>query len=111
MPRSIPAGSVIELEKATLQNLKYGDVVYVHRPDRSVLCRFLRLWRSNDEYILMLAQPGVRDPLALPSGALLGRVARVMQSDNKVSFPNNESPLLRLWPRLTDYGTRPIFGL
>lgn len=104
MPRLIPAGSVIELEDIPFQALRYGDVIYVSRPDRAVLCRFLRLWRSNDDHIMMLALPGIHEALAIPSKNLLGRVSRVLNGA-RISAPNNESILMRIWPRLTDYGT------
>ncbi len=104
LPRVIPPGSVIELEKTPLHSLKFGDVVYVKRPDRAVLCRFLRVWRSNDETIMMLALQGIHEALAIPSSNFLGRVVNVMH-DTRVYKPNDESTLFRLWPRLTDYGT------
>lgn len=104
LPRVIPPGSVIEIERVPTHALRYGDVVYVTRPDRAVLCRFLRLWRSNDETIMMLALAGIHEALAVPSGNLLGRVKKVLDG-TRVIEPNKEWLFSRILPRLTDYGT------
>lgn len=108
MPRLIPAGSIVELETARTEALSFGDVVYVDRKDRKVLCRFLRSWSSNGEPMVMLAQPGVTSPIVLPFTSLVGKVARV-SFEERVTEPNKELFLLRLLPRLTDYGTKKLF--
>lgn len=106
MPRIIPAGSIIELEPAG--ELKFGDIVYVDKKDRKVLCRFLRQWSSNGEMMVMLAQPGVSSAMALPMKSIVGKVGRV-SFEERVTEPNKELFLFRLLQRLTDYGTKKPF--
>lgn len=108
MPRLIPAGSIIELEPARIEALSYGDVVYADLKDRKVLSRFLRSWSSNGELMVMLAQPGVKSPIVIALKSLVGKVARV-SFEERVTEPNKELFLLRLLPRLTDYGTKKLF--
>ncbi|MCE7869470.1 hypothetical protein DYH09_03725 [bacterium CPR1] len=104
MPRLIPAGSLVELEPARVETLRFGDVLYVDNQSRKVLCRFLRHWSSNGESMVMLAQPGLSHAIVLPFKSLIGKVKRVSHGSD-VTEPNNESFLLRLLPKLTDYGT------
>lgn len=108
MPRQIPAGALVELDPARADNLKFGDIVYVDLKDRKGLCRYLRGWSSNGDPMVMLAQPGFSQAIVLPFKALVGKVGRVSH-EGKVTEPNQESPLLRLLPRLTQYGTKKFF--
>lgn len=104
MPGLIPAGSLIELEPASMEALRFGDVLYVECKERRILCRFLRHVKSNGESTMMLAMPGLPHAFALPATALAGKVKRVSHGA-KVTEPNNETVLQRLLPRLSNYGT------
>ncbi len=108
MPGLIPAGSIIELEPVRVEALKYGDVLYLERKDRKVLCRFLRTWSSNGEQMVMVAQPGISSPIVQAARTIVGVVGRV-SFEERVTEPNKELFLLRLIPRLTDYGTKKLF--
>lgn len=72
MPKKIPAGSLIEIEKVTATDLKFGDIIYVGGRGRAVLCRYV----GTKGDMLEVTQQTTSGSQAMPASQLLGKVVR-----------------------------------
>ena len=72
MPKKIPAGSLIEIEKVAPADLKFGDIVYVGRRDRAVLCRYV----GTKGDMLEVTQQTQSGAQMVPANQLVGKVTK-----------------------------------
>lgn len=82
MPKKIPAGSLIEIEKVAPTALKFGDIVYVGRRDRAVLCRYV----GTKGDMLEVTQQTQAGSQMVPASTLLGKVTKATYEGKTKEF-------------------------
>ncbi len=94
MPKKIPAGSLVEIEKVAATDLKFGDIVYMKRRDRAVLCRYVGT-KGDQLEVTQQTEAGTQ---SIPASALLGKVIRA-SFDGKTREFNKDLTMSRVMLR------------
>lgn len=82
MPKKIPAGSLIEILKVTPADLKFGDIVYIGRRDRAVLCRYV----GTKGDMLEVTQQTESGSQMYPASQLMGKVTKATYDGKTKEF-------------------------
>ncbi|MBL9037119.1 MAG: hypothetical protein JNG84_01270 [Archangium sp.] len=88
----VPSGAQLQVERATVDQLRVGHIAVVAWPNGTLVAHLVR----QVDPLLTVTSLGLDDP---PGCELLGRVVAVKQGELRVPVPSSSAVLLRWVPR------------